>query len=382
MLRTIVKCISRVISYIIPQSKILLFFSYPNFTDNSYALYLHILSRPEYIKYKKIWILDYNEPDCDSKMQQIKKIDNKTIVAKMNSISSLWYYYRAEFFFFTHSLYSSFLLKDKSRRINLWHGMPLKNIGVLQHNSPATKTCSHLIIATSELFQGIMARAFQHPLDKVIISGQPRNDLFWDDTDFWEKYKIAPENYIKIGMWLPTYRTSLADDGSIVNEGSVVSYLSFLTYSEIEKLNLFLAERNILIIVKLHPMDILNEKQLPIFSNIRIYSKYDFTSQLYPLLGKMDFLLTDYSSVWVDFEILNKPIGFVMNDIDDYSTSRGFTIDNLIEKLPGTVINNFDKLEDFLINLPNGCHKNSIWNQYKDGQSSARVMNYLNSLTD
>ena len=100
MLITIVKYISRIISYIIPKSNIFLFFSYPNYTDNSYALYLYILSKPEYIKYKKVWIIDYNEPDFDSRIQQIKKIDDKTIVVKRNSLSSLLYYYRSKYFFF------------------------------------------------------------------------------------------------------------------------------------------------------------------------------------------------------------------------------------------------------------------------------------------
>lgn len=377
MFRKIVGYISRIISYIIPEGKFLLFFSYPNFTDNSYALYLYILSRPEYIKYKKVWIVDYNEPSFNNRIKQIKAIDESTIVVRRNSIISLWYYYRARYFFFTHSLYSSFVLKDKKKRINLWHGMPLKRIAALQNNTSYTGVVSDVVISTSAMFQDIMARSFIHPLEKVVICGQPRNDLFWRDTDYFVNNEIQREKYNKVGMWLPTYRSSIGDDGNILNEGNPDCYLSFLKREDIGLLNDVLEKLNYFLIVKFHPMDILNEEQIPKCSNIKFHNKYNFDYQLYPLLGQMDFLLTDYSSVWVDYEILNRPIGFVLNDIEQYSTDRGFTIDKLIEKLPGEVITDYDSLKIFLHNLTPIQNSQIVWNEYKDGKSSERLMNYL-----
>lgn len=382
MLRTLVRYLSRIISYIIPQSKIFVFFSYPNFTDNPYALYLYILSMAEYREYKKVWIIDYNEPGFDSRIQHIKKIDNSTIVVKRNSWGSLWYYYRSKFFFFSHSLYSSFFLKDKNKRINLWHGMPLKRIAAMQKNTTYNGVTSDLLISTSKMFQEIMARSFIQPLEKVLICGQPRNDLFWEDTNFFAETGIDKDNYSKIGLWLPTYRSSFNEDGSILNEGNFDNFLSFLRREDINVLNAILVQLNYLLIVKFHPMDVLNDEQVPNFSNIKFYNKYNFDYQLYPLLGKMDFLLTDYSSVWVDYEILNKPIGFVLNDMEQYGNDRGFTIDNLIEKLPGKIITDFESLQSFL-SAPSLEHNQEIvWNKYKDNKSSERMMNYLDSVND
>lgn len=379
IIKIIVSCISRFLSDIIPESRMMLFFSYPNFTDNSYALYIYLLSRPEYIKYKKVWIIDYNEPDYDSRIQQIVKLDANTIVVKRNSFLSLWYYYRSKYFFFTHSLYSSFVLNDRKKRINLWHGMPLKRIAALQNNTSYTGVVSDVIISTSVMFQDIMARSFMHPIEKVVICGQPRNDLFWNDTDYFVDNGIQREIYNKVGMWLPTYRSSIGDDGKVLNEGNPDCYLSFLKREDIGLLNDVLEKLNYFLIVKFHPMDILNEEQIPKCSNIKFHNKYNFDYQLYPLLGQMDFLLTDYSSVWVDYELLNKPIGFVLNDIDQYCTDRGFNIDKLIEKLPGEVITDFESLKIFLHNLPSIQNSQIVWNEYKDGKSSERLMNYLES---
>lgn len=382
MLRTIVRYLSKIISYIIPQSEIFVFFSYPNFTDNPYALYLYILSKSEYKKYRKVWIIDYNESGYDSRIKQIKEIDDSTVVVKRNSWSSLWYYYRSKFFFFSHSLYSSFILKDKNKRINLWHGMPLKRIAAMQKNTTYNGVPSDYLISTNEMFQEIMACSFIKPLEKVLICGQPRNDLFWEDTNFFTETGVNKDNYSKIGLWLPTYRSSFNEDGSILNEGNSDNFLSFLKREDINILNEILAQLNYLLIVKFHPMDVLNDEQVPNYSNIKFYNKYNFDYQLYPLLGKMDFLLTDYSSVWVDYEILNKPIGFVLNDMEQYGNDRGFTIDNLIEKLPGKIITDFESLKSFL-SAPSLEHNQEIvWNKYKDNKSSERVMNYLDSVND
>lgn len=371
--------ISYMISFIIPSGKVLLFFSYPNFTDNAYAMYMFILRTPKYKGYKKVWILDKNEPNYHKTREEIKMCDAATLVFSRNSIIAIWYYYRSKYFFFTHSLYSSLSVRKERNRINLWHGMPLKNIGLLQKNTYTSRTSSDIIISTSPLFQDIMSRAFGSPTDKVLITGQPRNDMFWAETDFFDKNGIQREKYKKVGVWLPTYRTSL-NAGEILVEGKQCDFISFLSLDDIGKLNDFLQREEVLLIIKIHPMDLLNKKEFPTFSNILIFTNDRFNSQLYPLLGASDFLLTDYSSVWVDYEILNKPIGYVFDDLDEYEESRGFTVDNLINKLPGQIISNMEELTSF-IKCPEVQRSQDVikWNEYKDNHSSLRIIEYLDS---
>lgn len=255
--------------------------------------------------------------------------------------------------------------------------MPLKKIGLLQENAQSVKTASDVIIASSDLFQGIMAQAFGHPLEKVIVTGMPRNDMFLEKTDFFEKEGIDSKVFKKIGIWLPTYKVSVGDNGDFVKDGVFVEGVAFLDKEGLIKFNDFLSENKYFIIIKLHPMDVLNTLDLPSYSNIRIYKSSEFNYQLYPVLGKVDFLLTDYSSVWVDYEIMNKPIGFVIDDLKEYETNRGFTIDNLISKLPGTLIEDYSSLCSFIDSKMQITKRDSLWNCYKDFNSSQRLINYL-----
>lgn len=241
-------------------------------------------------------------------------------------------------------------------------------------------TYSDYIIATSEMFKNIMGQSFKKDAEHTLLIGQPRNDLLFDETDFFEKQKINRQEYDKVGIWLPTYRYSLLQqrtDGAF-HEGQLL----FLTICDLEELNSFLKIHRQLLIVKLHPMDFLQTTELPSFSNLRILKQKDLTSQLYPLLGNCDYLLTDFSSVWLDYEILGKPIGFVCDDFSSYKNGRGFTIPNLKDLLPGPVLVNLAELEHFLSHLPENRNEGpSEFNYYKDSSASDRLLALLESLS-
>ena len=70
--------------------------------------------------------------------------------------------------------------------------------------------------------------------------------------------------------------------------------------------------------------------------------------QLNSLLSNVDILLTDFSSIYVDFLLLDRPIGFVLEDFDSYSNSRGFVFDSPLEYMPGEPISSLEDLKKFL----------------------------------
>ena len=105
----------------------------------------------------------------------------------------------------------------------------------------------------------------------------------------------------------------------------------------------------------------------------------EFNCQLYPFLGSCDYLLTDYSSVFIDFDITGKPIGFVMDDIDEYRNTRGLYFDDLESVLPGPVIRDYDSLKRF-INNPVRQSSSVSLNSFCDNRSSERILNFLGLL--
>ncbi len=359
----------------IPTTNIIVFHSYPDYSDNPYALCKNLKENGIDQRYKFIWFYDVKA----NKETLLHRMREDGIVAKLvyrNSLPALWYYIRARFVFVSHGSFDFVPLKQHSdKNVNLWHGMPLKLLGASERGKDPCSFNFNYTIATSKLYQKIMAEAFACDTDRVLVTGQPRCDLLFEKTDWFDKQGIIKSQYDKIGIWMPTFRKSVF--GEIRLDGTYNSNsISFLDFNKLVELDGFLKSINTLLLIKIHLMDALQNVDFPSFDNIKIIKPADFKSQLYPLLGECDFLLTDYSSVFVDYQIVHKPMAFVMDDIDSYKNTRGFYFDNLSDNLPGPIIDNYESLCEFL-NKPYIKDNGINFNDFYDNHSSDRLREKL-----
>ena len=85
--------------------------------------------------------------------------------------------------------------------------------------------------------------------------------------------------------------------------------------------------------------------------------------KLYELIGISDGLLSDYSSVAVDYLLLDRPLGYVLADYNIYKEKRGFVFEDPLEYMPGEHIYNVQQFEQFVLDVKNG--KDDYENQRK-----------------
>lgn len=337
-----------VLRYFIKVDKNLtLFSSFPDLSDNSFALFCYKLSIDH--NNRNIWLVD----EIKFKEKYIKLISNYSssrnyLIVKKNSLRGLYYFCKAKYIFHTHGIFNAASLSKKQININLWHGMPLKNIGYLDNSKNCQK--SNYIIATSILFQAIMSKAFDIKKDNVFITGQPRNDfLFSNKYHLNNIVNIPVGSFKKTILWMPTYRQSKI--GDIRKDGTIKKMTDFLSNESLKKVNKFLVKIEAVCIVKLHPMDYMNVEDFSKYSNIYFIDNSSFLDKgisLYSVLNSADILLTDFSSIYIDYLLLNKPIGFLFSDFEEYFNSRGFVFKNPKYYMPGEIINSIDELVFFL----------------------------------
>ncbi len=289
------------------------------FADNPKYFYLY-LNQYRSEEVRAVWISKSKEV-----IQFLK--ENQLEGYYLYSIRGIWYALRAKVYLYdNYSKDICFPLSGGTVKINLWHGIPLKKIqkdNLFDYiRNPRTKRerfCSiprrisdekpsDYVLTTSDYLKPYFASAFQ--TDRVLISGYPRNDCilnkeFRTISTEQELKTLEKICHIKAGnkliLYMPTFRDS---------------EIKFFEVMDLKRFTMFLKRESMFFLVKLHPKSKLYDKFAAMEGeNIHII---DRTEDPYPLLGQVDLLVTDYSSIYFDFLLTGKPILFFPYDISEY----------------------------------------------------------------
>ena len=272
------------------------------------------------------------------------------------------------------------ILPGKNQNVvQLWHGSPLKAASQKMLDSySADKLFFTHIIASSDFFVSVLSQWFTFPKEKIVVCGQPRNDLLFTNTH----YDFG--TYEKLIVWLPTFRNS----AQMGNDSSQNQIIPIFQESEFAELNEFLKSKQVKIIVKLHPVQNIDTYNTVDLEQFILLSNDEFMRRemdLYRLCSQADALITDYSSIYFDYLLLNRPIGFTEDDIDIYADNRGFSVKNQDECKPGFRIKTKQDFYQFVNDVVTGNDNfaserenvNRWANTYTDNKSSERVLNLL-----
>lgn len=359
----------KLLNTIIPKDDSIVFTSTPNYSDSSRAVFEYM--RKAYPKIKYVWLLE--------RFEELERLDNVKYINR-HTLKGLCFFLRSSCIVNTHGLYLN-AYSHKQVVICVWHGMPLKKI---QHMFP--KDLKHIAnrnfqfnctIATSPLMQQIVTTCFACPKEKVKLTGLPRNDYLFTKL----RFETIPETS-KIIVWMPTYR-----NGNNLIEGKQYEYgLPIIDSSNLGLLNEHCEKNNVHLLIKFHPFQI-KDKEISGFSNIHILSSIyvDPSIHFYNYLGSADALITDYSSVYIDFLAVDRPIAFILEDYEEYSDDRGFVFDDPIKYMPGSHVYNLEELEAFIQEIGNGIDSTKSLrdtigvelNQFRDDKNTERLVNEI-----
>lgn len=224
--------------------------------------------------------------------------------------------------------------------INLWHGMPIKHVGIKGY-SGLSKLRVYLQLkmyskyysafcVTSKRFIPIVKESFLIDEDKIKVLGQPRNDLLFKQNNKDEILNDLYSNlpyYKKIILYAPTYRTSAYGGKSDLEPTKFFPFDDF----DLEKLENFLEENNYIIFIRTHHLDNIpfkETKRIRLLNNNKI-------EDIFEILNIFDLLISDYSGMIYDFVLTKKSLLFLPYDLDEYIKSVGIYFDyNFIAKGP------------------------------------------------
>lgn len=308
----------------------------------------------------------YLKNQCNGEYE-LYTITNESI----NKFNSLYLMFSSKYVVFTHACqFVDYFKSSKHVYLNLWHGMPIKTLGFNESILPKFMLKRYeflgkhsLMFATSDLFKQILIPCFKINYNNVFVTGQSRTDVIGNSSnDKLLENKFKLNSYKKIVLYMPTWKIAAAKmEKQISKEFNNIFYLNdFNENNFIETIE----DNNILFLMKPHPLeeDFYKENQnlLPLSKNFQILYDEDLEGlDIYELFKYTDLMISDYSSVTIDYLLLNKPVLYLDNLSDDYKNTRGFILeDNYKILMPGAQVNNFNQFkEELLENLINDKYK-------------------------
>ena len=157
-------------------------------------------------------------------------------------------------------------------------------------------------------------------------------------------------------------------------------------HQKYQELNNYLKEKDSVLIIKIHPIQDLTLLRISDMSNIRVITADRARAlrlDLYRLMRSADACISDYSSAAYQYLLLDRPLAFVLSDLADYT--RGFSVENYEDFLPGEHINTFDDMIAFMEHVAGG---EDTWREkrrelrdflyeYQDGNACRRLAEFM-----
>lgn len=253
--------------------------------------------------------------------------------------------------------------------INLWHGIPLKKImydDQITGNSRSLKNNIYeklvklpnnnsYVFSTSAKISEIYKSAFRTDDKHIIEIGQVRNDCFFDGSLKRRAYADTPYKYLI--SYLPTHR----NEGKTKIEDHVIF--------DLPRLETFCKKNDCLFLIKKHFYHNKEYTDLSDYPHIvDLTTRNDLDTQ--ELMYNTDILITDYSSCYIDYLLLNRPIVFYCFDYEHYLKADREMYFPYDDVTPGAHAKSFDELLPALQHALDGNEK------YKDKQEQVKNLFY------
>ena len=295
-----------------------------------------------------------------------------------NSLKGMYHCLTAGVYIFTDQISDINRLTARTAFcVNLWHGVGIKKMFGMDANyyrhyfgfkrEPAPnsfldrmKVILHtykkpdtLLVTSRYQSEYLFAPTYQISMEKIVLADYPRNELLlWPQEkirSYVERYgvsedltfidKLSNHSYRKIYIYMPTWRIGYTD--------SILSMAGF----DLLALEKALAETNSLFIMKPHKGDrweLGNTQHIVCFQDLH---------EIYTILPYTDCLITDYSSIYCDYILMNKEIILFPFDKEEYMSNSHDTLDYDTHYL-GKKVYSFEDLI-ILIREEVDCHLSS-----------------------
>lgn len=363
------------ISSFLPLKNTVLFESNPDFADNALPVYQEFIKRGINKKHKIVWILNGNiiPSDLPENVYCRKRVNGSVF----EKLLIQWEILRAKYIIDSSNYIYKF--RKGQVRIHLKHGLPMKDA------SDYTKAIGNLdlLCVPSDFWIDVCSQ--EHNISKDLIKplGFPRNDVLFPQP---HKHKTI--------IWMPTFRrhSRVPSIGSGFDYNSIMPFglPNISDFEQLQEINELFKKNNAYLLIRLHPAQDTSGISLSDMSNIKICNDAFISSHnttLYRLLTYTDALISDYSSIYYDYLLLDKPIALATFDFEHYKKHNGILAQSYEEFkkiFPAFFIEKYSDLISFFENIFEDnsaayrcAHAKKKYMGGCDNHSAEKIVDYL-----
>ena len=323
--------------------KVVLFASFggKSYSDNPRYLFEYMCDDKRFADYHFVWAFKtpFNMDGAET--------------VKFNSIKYFYWLCKAKYWIFNSKMAPYYYKKSSQVYLQTWHGTPLKRLGHDIEDNGSTYYRSHqsyaqmvkgydsdrehwdYLVSPNAFSTQAFSSAFSMPQENILELGYPRVDPLVNGNqavvaELKKQLGIPAEK--KVILYAPTWR-----DNSFEMSG-----YTFKLQVDFYKWQSYLGD-DYVVLFKPHYL-ISNNYQVPADLNDFVFLM-NANADINAAYLVSDILVTDYSSVFFDYAVLERPIYFYMYDFDEYEHElRGFYL-NVPQDLP----NDIDRTEQGLL---------------------------------
>lgn len=351
--------------------------------ENARALGKYIAGKNYFGKYRLVWLCDHPE-QFDGSQNELY-LNRRTEMYASGIWEIIKYFVnvgRAKYLIYENQI----IPKMRSDQMSIY----------LNHGSPPVKATKGIInlprdlnwvISPSIFSTDIITEQYGINRERILCCGSPRTDILFDLSDISQiKEEFQMAEFDKMILWTPTFRQK-KNSNRIDSTHASGTGLPIIAYEEdFKKLTAFLEQHNILLVLKLHLLQDASYIKLSETRYIRIIDNDELVEHersVYDLLKCADAMITDYSTIAFDYMLLDRPIGYTLDDFNEYKL--GFSVEHVEELMPGKPIFNIEDFLDYIFTVKK--EEDIFWRErrevmnlthdYPDGHNAERLCEML-----
>ncbi len=296
------------------------------------------------------------------------------------SLKGIVIFCKAKVAFFHHGPYDfGYISFDKRKeKVHLNHGIHFKRLGYTlkgyKSNYFSTRRFIPHHMCSSDV-DALAACAHYHiDFENAHVTGLARNDVLSQNST--EQISVKDQtllDHLSNGKRLILYAPTWRENGCNYE----------FTQNFVKDIELFCKEQNWIFIYGGHPL--ITNRRVP--DSEYFIDIDDIDTDIQVLMRYVDCLVTDYSSIWIDYLLVSKPIIGFWWDSDDYLNNRGLIYD-LVNIFPGEIAENEKELVTLLKDISenkikiNDKYRASfeLFHRFSDGKSSKRIVEKVKSI--